>query len=122
ENGLGSGAEGWGFVLPRIAERTRICAYDRAGIGQSEPAPRRTVADAVEELRALLTTAGERPPYILVGMSLGGTHVRVLAGRHADGTAGVVRVAACLTYADYAYRLGLYGEPRRGAAAGRDCS
>jgi pimeloyl-ACP methyl ester carboxylesterase len=120
ENGLGSGADGWGFVLPRIAERTRICAYDRAGIGQSEPAPRRTVADAVEELRALLTTAGERPPYILVGMSLGGTHVRVLAGRHADETAGVVLVDAYLPDADYASRLGLDGAMLQDWARGID--
>jgi pimeloyl-ACP methyl ester carboxylesterase len=107
ENGLGSGADGWGFVLPRVAERTRVCAYDRAGIGRSQSAPRRTVTDVVEELRGLLAAAGERPPYVLVGMSLGGTHMRVFAGAHRGEVAGVVLVDAYLPDADYASRLGL---------------
>lgn len=94
ENGLGSGAAGWGFVLPELAERTRVCAYDRAGIGRSDGAPRRPVSAIVEELRTLLVTAGERPPYVLVGMSLGGTHVRVLTARHPDEVVGLVFVDA----------------------------
>lgn len=94
ENGLGSGAGGWGFVLPELAERTRVCAYDRAGIGRSDSAPRRPVSGYVEELRALLAAAGERPPWVLVGMSLGGTHVRVFTARHPDEVAGLVFVDA----------------------------
>ena len=95
ENGLGSGAAGWGSVLPAIAERTRTCAYDRAGLGRSDPpAGRGTVGSAVEDLRALLAAAGERPPYVLVGMSLGGSHVRVFADRHRDEVVGIVLVDA----------------------------
>lgn len=94
ENGLGSGAGGWGFVLPELAERTRVCAYDRAGIGRSEGAPRRPVSAYVEELRALLAATGERPPWVLVGMSLGGTHVRVFTARHPDEVVGLVFVDA----------------------------
>ena len=94
ENGLGSGAGGWGFVLPELAERTRVCAYDRAGIGRSDSAPRRPVSGYVEELRALLAAAGERPPWALVGMSLGGTHVRVFTARHPDEVVGLVFVDA----------------------------
>lgn len=94
ENGLGSGAGGWGFVLEEIAERTRVCAYDRAGIGRSDGAPRRPVSAYVEELRELLAAAGERPPWVLVGMSLGGTHVRVFAARHPDEVVGLVFVDA----------------------------
>ena len=96
ENGLGSGSAGWGFVLPELAERTRVCAYDRAGLGRSESAPRRPVSAYVEELRALLAAAGERPPWVLVGMSLGGTHVRVFTARHPDEVVGVVLVDAYL--------------------------
>ena len=107
ENGLGTGADGWGFVLPRMAEKTRVCAYDRAGIARSEAAPRRTVSEAVQELRELLRAAGERPPYVLVGMSLGGTHVRLFAGRHQDEIAGVVLVDAYFPDASYAGGLGL---------------
>jgi pimeloyl-ACP methyl ester carboxylesterase len=107
ENGLGSGADGWGFVLPRVADRTRVCAYDRAGIGRSTAAPRRTVADAVEELHQLLAAAGERPPYVLVGMSLGGSHVRMFGSAHKGEVAGIVLVDAYLPDADYAYGLGL---------------
>ena len=94
ENGLGSGAGGWGFVLPELAERTRVCAYDRAGTGRSEGGPRRPVSAYVEELRALLAAAGERPPWVLVGMSLGGTHVRVFTARHPDEVVGLVFVDA----------------------------
>lgn len=94
ENGLGSGASGWGFVLPKVADRTRTCAYDRAGIGRSESGPRQTVSDAVADLRELLAAAGERPPYVLVGMSLGGSHVRVFASAHPEEVVGVALVDA----------------------------
>src|SRR5882757_10771777 len=39
ESGFGAGASAWGRVQPRIAAKTRVCAYDRAGFGFSDPGP-----------------------------------------------------------------------------------
>jgi pimeloyl-ACP methyl ester carboxylesterase len=92
EAGSGADSSAWGAVLDELASTTRTCAYDRAGRGRSDPAERRTLADAAAELRELLAAAGEAPPYILVGHSLGGAFVRVFAADHRDETAGLVLV------------------------------
>jgi pimeloyl-ACP methyl ester carboxylesterase len=94
DNGLGSGADAWGFVLPKIAERTRVCAYDRPGIGQCSPRPTHTVGETATELREVLADAGEDGPFVVVGMSLGGVYARVFAAGHRDEVVGVVLVDA----------------------------
>jgi pimeloyl-ACP methyl ester carboxylesterase len=95
ESGLDTdGSLGWANVQPKLAELTRVCSYDRAGIMWS--APRRGVRDArtiVNELRALLANASEAPPYVLVGHSLGGLVVRVFAEAAGPGAVkGIVLV------------------------------
>src|SRR5919109_2646978 len=62
----------WGWIQPRVAETTRVCSYDRAGLGWSEAgdAPF-DPADVPVQLRALLDAAGERAPYVMVGQELG---------------------------------------------------
>jgi len=95
ESGLDTdGSLGWSNVQPKLAELTRVCSYDRAGIMWS--APRDGVRDArtiANELRALLATAGEAPPYVLVGHSLGGLLVRVFTeAAGSDAVKGVVFV------------------------------
>lgn len=81
----------WRTLRPLLEQFSRVVAYDRAGLGQSEmgPAPRdaRTIAG---ELRAGLRAAGLAPPYILVGHSAGGPLVRVFAGMFPEAVAGVV--------------------------------
>ncbi len=95
ENGLGADAGGWGFVLPKVAERTRVCAYDRAGLGRSDPeTAMHSVGEAVADLRRALDAAGERGPFVLVGHSLGGVHVRVFADQAREAVRGVVLVDA----------------------------
>ncbi|HEV7640429.1 MAG TPA: alpha/beta hydrolase [Gaiellaceae bacterium] len=86
----------WRWVQPQIARVTRVCAYDRAGLGQSSPAPagRRTAKTQVEDLRALLTAARIPPPYILVGHSWGGLLARIFAHAYPHATGGVVLVDA----------------------------
>jgi pimeloyl-ACP methyl ester carboxylesterase len=91
-SGMGDGAGSWSAVLDELAATTRTCAYDRAGIGSSDPRGTHTVADAVADLRALLDAAGESGPFVVVGHSLGGTHARVFATDHRDETTGVVLV------------------------------
>lgn len=95
DSGLGVPAIGWRSAQSEIAKFTRVCSYDRAGYGWSDPGPMpRTSAQIVKELHALLQNAGERPPYILVGHSFGGYNVRVYNGQYPDEVAGMVLVDA----------------------------
>ena len=94
ESGLGSGAAAWGFVLPKVAERTRTCVYERPGIGRSPARTPHTIGDTVDELRAALAAAGERGPFVVAGHSLGGVYARVFAARARDEVVGVVLVDA----------------------------
>jgi pimeloyl-ACP methyl ester carboxylesterase len=92
EAGMGSDARSWGSVFPALARETRTCAYSRANRWGSDPRGTHTVVEAVADLRAALVAAGERPPFILVGHSLGDVYVRVFAGQHPDSVGGVVLV------------------------------
>lgn len=75
-----------------LAAETRVCAYDRAGYGQSDPAPNepRDADDVVDDLQALLEAAGESGPFILAGSSFGGMIVSYFAAREPDDVEGVV--------------------------------
>src|SRR5258708_3668746 len=62
----------WALVQPEIAKFARVCFYDRAGYGWSDPSPRpRVPSVTAEELHTLLHAAGEKPPYIVVAHSYG---------------------------------------------------
>jgi pimeloyl-ACP methyl ester carboxylesterase len=92
EAGLGEPAvmmSGW--IQPGVATATRVCVYDRAGKGWSEPAesPRDGVAIATD-LHTLLRQAEIDGPYVLAGHSSGGVYVQVFAARYADEVAGMV--------------------------------
>jgi len=85
----------WDLVQPEVSRFTRVCAYDRAGQAWSDPGPRpRGLARLTEELHALLRSAGERGPFVLVGHSWGGLIPRVYASRYRADLAGVVFVDA----------------------------
>lgn len=92
EAGSGSDSSTWSAVHDALTDTTRTCAYDRAGRGRSDPIERHTLSHAAAELNALLLTAGEEPPFLLVGHSLGGAFVRVFAGEHRDEVVGLVMV------------------------------
>jgi pimeloyl-ACP methyl ester carboxylesterase len=92
ESGIGAGANAWGTVFPRLAERTRACVYDRAGLDRSDPRGRHTVAEAAADLSATLRNAGERPPFLVVAHSLGAVYARVFAARHRSDVVGLVLV------------------------------
>jgi pimeloyl-ACP methyl ester carboxylesterase len=83
----------WHKVQPAIARFTRVCSYDRAGLGFSDggPAPRDATA-AVNDLHALLHRAGIGPPYILVGHSEAGFYEPLYADRYRPEVAGMVLV------------------------------
>lgn len=93
--GLGDWSSQWLGVRKLLQDDTRVCAYDRAGYGWSDPGPRpRSSARMVSELHTLLEKAGVPPPYILVGHSFGGFNARLFGSTYADEVAGVVLVDA----------------------------
>jgi pimeloyl-ACP methyl ester carboxylesterase len=80
-------------VRPLVTPFARVCVYDRAGFGWSDPGPfPRTASRIADELRVLLDRSGEKPPYVLVGHSFGGLVMRIFAKRYADVAAGLVLV------------------------------
>jgi len=93
EAGLNNNHIDWFNIWPSVAQHTRVCIYDRAGTGQSEngPAPR-TSEMIAEDLHALLQVANVSPPYLLVGHSLGGMHIRIYARMYPDQVYGMVLV------------------------------
>lgn len=96
ESGLDmEGSLSWSVVHDSIARSTRACAYSRAGIMWSDPAPgRRAAIEVAEDLHRTLVAAGERPPYVLVAHSLGGPFAMTYTQRYGDGVAGLVFVDA----------------------------
>ncbi|HUV89864.1 MAG TPA: alpha/beta hydrolase [Anaerolineae bacterium] len=95
EAGAGDFSLTWELVQPEVAQTTRICAYDRAGLGWSQRGPEPlTVENTVEELHTLLTNGGIEGPYVLVGHSLGGAYVRAYAFRYPEEVVGMVLVDA----------------------------
>jgi len=95
DSGLGDSYISWRKVQPQIAKFTRVCSYDRAGLGYSEPSSQpRTSKVIAEELHGLLQAAGIAPPYILVGHSMGGYDVRLYASLYPKEVAGMVLVDA----------------------------
>src|SRR5215213_3229041 len=83
----------WVRVQQQLAQTTRVCAYDRAGLGWSEPGPEpRDARQVSSELHTLLSDAGTEGPYVLVGHSYGGLYARMYAARYSQEVAGVVLV------------------------------
>ncbi len=93
ESGLGDSYISWRKVQPQIAQFTRVCSYDRAGLGYSDSSARpRTSKVIAGELHALVQAAGIAAPYVLVGHSMGGYNVRLYASLYRDEVAGMVLV------------------------------
>ena len=93
DSGLGGTVLDWHLVQPEVAQFARVCTYDRAGMGWSEPgAQPRTSQQIVEELHDLLGNAGVQGPYVLVGHSFGGTNVQLYASQYPNEVAGMVLV------------------------------
>jgi pimeloyl-ACP methyl ester carboxylesterase len=94
DSGLGGTVLDWQPVQPEeVAGFARVCTYDRAGMGWSEPgAQPRTSQQIVEELHDLLGNAGVQGPYVLVGHSFGGTNVQLYASQYPNEVAGMVLV------------------------------
>jgi pimeloyl-ACP methyl ester carboxylesterase len=81
------------LVQPEIAKMTRVCSYDRAGYGWSDPGPEwDTVEQVTHDLDAVLKNGGEQASYVLVGQSVAGLFVLWYHHEHPDQVAGIVLV------------------------------
>jgi pimeloyl-ACP methyl ester carboxylesterase len=93
ESGLGNMSADWANIQPEVAKTTRVCSYDRAGTGWSEPGPTpRDPKQIAHELHTLLGKAGIDGPYVLVGQSFGGLYVRMYADLYPKEIAGMLLV------------------------------
>ena len=106
ESGLGATSSSWGWIQPEIAKTTHVCAYDRAGMGWSDPSPAPRDAQTIAtELHTLLQNAQIPGPYVLAGWSYGGMYVRQYASQYPDEVAGMVLLDSsspeqCISTAD----------------------
>lgn len=98
----------WALVQPKVAEQTRVCSYDRAGLGWSDPGPaEETVEETVSDLHALLHASGEKGPFILVGASIGGIFIQAYQRAFPEDVAGLV-------FSNSANRVGFKGKDKGG--------
>lgn len=93
EAGGGEMSSNLGWIAPAVARDTRVCVYDRAGRGWSEPAD--TAQDGLQvatDLHTLLQRGHVPGPYVLAGHSFGGLYVLTFAARYPADVSGMVLV------------------------------
>jgi len=114
ESGLTDETDVWALVQPVIAKHTRACSYDRAGVGYSDPGRRENSSvNIADDLHRLLAAASIKPPYILVGHSTGGMHVRLFADKYLSEIVGMVLVdPSHEDWAERAWKLNSLQLPR----------
>ena len=95
EAGLGGMSSAWVWIQHEVARFTQVVAYDRGGLGWSGPdsAPK-TATLAAQRLHTIILHSHVRPPYVLVGHSMGGLFIRVFADLYPDEVAGMVLIDA----------------------------
>lgn len=93
ESGLGGTMDWWAKVFPEISKNATAFAYNRPGYGKSDPVSTpRDGMHIVDELRTLLQSRNLKPPYVLVGHSLGGLYMQWYARRYPGEIAALVLV------------------------------
>ncbi len=98
----------WALVQPQVAVSTRVCSYDRAGLGWSDPGPSEdSVEQTVSDLHGLLQASGEHGPYVLVGASIAGIFIQ--AYQRAFPTD-----VAALVFTNSSNRIGFQGKDKDG--------
>ena len=102
--GLGDASANWLKIARTISKEVRVCLYDRAGYGWSDPGSgNRTTAQIVHELNMLLEQAKVPGPYVIVGHSFGGFTARYFAAKYPEKTVGAVLIDS--SHPDQIYRL-----------------
>jgi pimeloyl-ACP methyl ester carboxylesterase len=93
EPGAGEMSAVLGWIAPAVARETRVCTYDRAGRGWSEPADVPQGATKIAtDLHTLLQRGGIAGPYVMAGHSFGGLYVQRFAALYPDEVAGMVLI------------------------------
>ena len=93
EPGAGGSAATMGLIAPAVAADSRVCVYDRAGRGWSDPAASPPDgAQIATDLHRLLARAHVPGPYVLVGHSFGGLYIRTYAAKYPEEVSGLVLV------------------------------
>ena len=106
EYGLQGSYLDWYSVQPEIARFNRVCSYDRAGYGWSDPSPRPRVPSVMaEELHTLLHATGAKPPYILAAHSYGSFNAVMFAHQFPDEVSGLVLVDGLHTFSTFPFGL-----------------
>lgn len=106
ESGFGAGADAWFKVKPLLSRSNRVCSYDRAGYGGSDPGPLpRDGASVAEDLDAAVRAASLRGPFVVVGHSAGGLYVRLFADRRPNDVVGMVLVDPSIEHQDQAFSM-----------------
>jgi pimeloyl-ACP methyl ester carboxylesterase len=91
ESGMSDSLEVWDSIPDSISEFTRVFLYDRADIGKSDTSlVERTIPNMVNELKSILQQENIKPPYILVGHSLGGLITRYFSSEYSDEAKGLL--------------------------------
>ncbi len=99
EAGAFSFSSEWYWVQQQLSETNKVCSYDRAGNGWSEPvAGLRDGVTLIRELHSLLAAADVPGPYVLAGHSLGGPLIRIYAQQYSDEVLGLVLVDSAVPY------------------------
>jgi pimeloyl-ACP methyl ester carboxylesterase len=112
-NGGDGPIEGWYKLLPKLTQASTVLAYNRAGIGRTSKAEvAQTSPVVVDQLRALLEHLELRPPWLLVGHSLGGLHAQYFARAFPDHVCGLVLLDATAA-ADVELMAGQQGRLQR---------
>lgn len=94
-NGGSGPIEGWYKVFHELSGETAVFAYNRFGVGKSgKPSSPQHGQAVLDTLIELLHQTGVRPPYILVGHSLGGLYANLFARQHPKDISGVVLLEA----------------------------
>jgi pimeloyl-ACP methyl ester carboxylesterase len=93
DSGMASFSSNWAWVSQELASTTRVVAYDRAGLGWSDPGTTpRDAAKSARQLHALLQAASIPAPYVLAGHSYGGLVMRMFADLYPDEVVGMALV------------------------------
>src|SRR6478672_8108762 len=91
--GAGDMSSAMGWIAPAVAKHTRVCVYDRAGRGWSDPTDATPDGEQyATDLHTLLHRAHVPGPYVLAGHSFGGLYVRIFAARYPHEVAGMVLI------------------------------
>lgn len=93
-HGAGDIALHWNLVLPKVGEFATAVAVDHAGEGWSDHGHGLALNQQVYDTYQALKKGGYKPPYILVGHSLGGITANLFASKYKNEVGGVVLVDA----------------------------